>query len=74
MNDWNGTGLSVLEMSHRGKFFDSIQKKTRADLKQLMSIPDEFEILFFQGGATCSERELFKLPTCSPQASGHSCA
>jgi phosphoserine aminotransferase len=52
MSNWHGTGLSVLEMSHRGKHFDSIQQKTRADLKQLMCIPDDFEILFFQGGAS----------------------
>ncbi len=52
MNNWNGTGLSVMELSHRGVHMDAIQKKTRADLKKLMAIPDDFEILFFQGGAS----------------------
>jgi phosphoserine aminotransferase len=52
MTDWHGTGLSVIEMSHRAAPFNSIQKKLRDDLRILMSIPEEFEILFFQGGAS----------------------
>lgn len=49
---WNGCGTSVMEMSHRNAHFDSIQKKCRSDLKKLMDIPSEFEVLFFQGGAS----------------------
>lgn len=52
LTNWNGTGVSVMEMSHRNKWMDSIQQETRADLRKLMDIPEEFEILFFQGGAT----------------------
>ena len=50
--DWHGTGLSPLEMSHRGKQFLEISEKAKADLKDLLSIPDNFKILFMQGGAT----------------------
>ena len=49
---WQGTGLSVLEMSHRGKHFTSIAEKARDDLKKLLSVPDDFTIFFFQGGAS----------------------
>jgi phosphoserine aminotransferase len=52
MTNWHGTGLSVMEMSHRAAPFNSIQKKLRDDLRILMEIPEEFEILFFQGGAS----------------------
>lgn len=51
MLDWNGTGISVMEMSHRGKHFVSIAEGAKANLRKLMSIPDDFEIFFFQGGA-----------------------
>jgi len=50
--DWNGCGMSVMEMSHRGKQFMSIAEKTEADLRQLMSIPDNYKVLFLQGGAS----------------------
>jgi phosphoserine aminotransferase len=49
---WNGTGLSVMEMSHRSKAFCSIAEKAKTDLRTLLSIPDNFEIFFFSGGAT----------------------
>jgi phosphoserine aminotransferase len=52
MTNWHGTGLSVAEMSHRGKEFMSIIKKTEADLRELMHIPTNYHILFTAGGAT----------------------
>lgn len=50
--DWNGTGMSVMEMSHRGKDYMSIAGKAEADLRQLMAIPDNYKVLFLQGGAS----------------------
>ncbi len=50
--DWQGTGMSVMEMSHRGKAFVSIAEKADADLRELMAIPDDYHVLFLQGGAT----------------------
>jgi phosphoserine aminotransferase len=52
MFDWHGSGLSVMEMSHRGTYFKEIIETTKKDLRTLMEIPDEFEIFFFQGGAS----------------------
>jgi phosphoserine aminotransferase len=51
MLDWHGTGMSVMEMSHRGKEFISIADKAEADLRSLLAIPDSHEVLFLQGGA-----------------------
>jgi len=50
MLDWHGSGMSVMEMSHRGKEFVSIYEKTEADFRALMSVPSNFKILFMQGG------------------------
>jgi phosphoserine aminotransferase len=52
MLDWNGSGMSVMEMSHRGKAYMSIAAKAEADLRQLMAIPDNYKVLFLQGGAS----------------------
>jgi phosphoserine aminotransferase len=52
MLDWNGSGMSVMEMSHRGKEFMSIAAKAEADLRELMAIPDNYKVLFLQGGAS----------------------
>jgi len=52
MLDWRGTGMSVMEMSHRGKEFMSIAEKATNDLRELMAIPEDYEILFLQGGAS----------------------
>jgi phosphoserine aminotransferase len=52
MLDWNGSGMSVMEMSHRGKDYMSIAVKAEADLRQLMTIPDNYKVLFMQGGAS----------------------
>ncbi len=52
MLDYNGTGMSVMEMSHRSKPFASIIETAEADLRELMGIPDNYNVLFLQGGAT----------------------
>ncbi len=52
MTDWNGSGMSVMEMSHRGKEFMSIAATAEADLRELMAIPDNYKVLFLQGGAS----------------------
>jgi phosphoserine aminotransferase len=51
MLDWHGSGMSVMEMSHRGKEFTGILEKTEADLRQLLAIPANYKVLFLQGGA-----------------------
>jgi phosphoserine aminotransferase len=51
MLDWHGSGMSVMEMSHRGKEFLSILAKTEADFRTLLDVPDNYKVLFLQGGA-----------------------
>lgn len=51
MLDWHGSGMSVMEMSHRGKEFMGIAAKTEADLRSLLAVPANYKILFLQGGA-----------------------
>lgn len=50
--DWQGTGMSVMEMSHRSKVYLSIFERTKATFKEVMGIPDNYHILFLTGGAT----------------------
>jgi len=50
--DWRGSGMSVMEMSHRGKEFISIAAQAEADLRDLLNIPANYKVLFLQGGAT----------------------
>jgi phosphoserine aminotransferase len=52
MMDWQGSGMSVMEMSHRSKEFVSIAEKAEADLRELLEIPDNYKVLFLQGGAS----------------------
>lgn len=52
MLDWNGSGMSVMEMSHRGKEFMSIAAEAEADLREVLAIPDNYKVLFLQGGAS----------------------
>ena len=52
MLDYQGTGMSVMEMSHRSAAFKKIIEEAEADLRDLMSIPDNYKVLFLQGGAT----------------------
>ena len=51
MLDYRGSGMSVMEMSHRGKIYDGIIKEAEADLRDLLNIPDNYKVLFLQGGA-----------------------
>jgi len=52
MTDWRGTGMSVMEMSHRGKEFMGIAAEAEKDLRELLAIPSNYKVLFLQGGAT----------------------
>jgi len=52
MLDYKGSGMSVMEMSHRSKIYDNIIKEAEADLRDLMNIPDNYKVLFLQGGAS----------------------
>jgi len=52
MLDWRGQGMSVMEMSHRGKAFVGIAEQAEADLRELMAVPSGYKVLFLQGGAT----------------------
>lgn len=51
MLDWHGSGMSVMEMSHRGKEFLQIASEAESDLRELLSIPTNYKVLFLQGGA-----------------------
>ena len=50
--DYHGSGMSVMEMSHRSKWFDEIIQNTEADIRKVLNVPDNYKIGFFQGGAT----------------------
>lgn len=52
MLDWRGSGMSVMEMSHRGKEFMSIAEEAESDLRELLAIPSGYKVLFMQGGAS----------------------
>ncbi|MDR1736446.1 MAG: 3-phosphoserine/phosphohydroxythreonine transaminase [Oscillospiraceae bacterium] len=52
ITDYGASGMSVMEMSHRSKVFDAIITQTEASLREVMSIPEEYKVLFLQGGAT----------------------
>ena len=52
MLDWRGHGMSVMEMSHRGKAFVGIAQQAEADLRELLAVPANYKVLFLQGGAT----------------------
>jgi phosphoserine aminotransferase len=52
MLDWHGHGMSVMEMSHRGKAFVGIAQQAEADLRELLAVPSNYKVLFLQGGAT----------------------
>ncbi len=52
MLDWHGKGLSIMEMSHRSKDYVAVAEKAEADLRTLMNIPDNYKVLFLQGGAS----------------------
>lgn len=50
--NWQGSGMSVMEMSHRGKAFVGIAERAEADLRELLNVPANYKVLFLQGGAT----------------------
>lgn len=52
MLDWNGTGMSLMELGHRGKEFQKLAEQSEADFRELMSIPKNYHVLFLAGGAT----------------------
>jgi phosphoserine aminotransferase len=52
MLEWQGSGMSVMEMSHRDKYFMSIAEHAEADLRDIMRIPANYKVLFLQGGAS----------------------
>ena len=52
MLDYRGCGMSVMEMSHRSQVLDDIIKDAEKDLRELMNIPDNYKVLFLQGGAS----------------------
>ena len=52
MLDYKGTGMSVMEMSHRSKAYQAIIDEAEADLREIMNIPDNYKVLFLQGGAS----------------------
>ncbi|KAG8373604.1 hypothetical protein BUALT_Bualt11G0041600 [Buddleja alternifolia] len=63
--NWNGCGMSVMEMSHRGKEFLSIIQKAESDLRSLLNIPSNYSVLFLQGGAT-TQFAAIPLNLCKP--------
>ncbi|CAJ1942241.1 unnamed protein product [Sphenostylis stenocarpa] len=63
---WRGSGMSVMEMSHRGKDFTSIIEKAESDLRTLLQIPPEYSVLFLQGGAT-TQFAAVPLNLCAPE-------
>ncbi len=52
MLDWGDSGMSIMEMSHRGKEFMSVYEKAESTLREIMDIPDDYKVLFLQGGAS----------------------
>jgi phosphoserine aminotransferase len=52
MLDWHGTGMSIMELGHRGKEFKEVAENSEADLRELLSIPQNYHVLFLTGGAT----------------------
>ena len=59
MLDYRGAGMSVMEMSHRSKAYDTIIKEAEADLRELMNIPDNYKVLFLQG---CASQQFAMIP------------
>lgn len=52
LGDWHGCGMSIMEVSHRGQQFAAVAEKSEADLRKLLALPEDFAVLFLQGGAT----------------------
>jgi phosphoserine aminotransferase len=69
MLDWHGCGMGVMEMSHRGKEFVSIYEQAEADLRELLAVPQNFRILFMQGGGI-GENAIVPLNLAGPTSGG----
>ena len=69
MLDWHGSGMGVMEMSHRGKEFISIYEQAQADLRELLGVPKNFHILFMQGGGL-AENAIVPLNLCGLKPGG----
>ena len=54
LTDWQGSGMSVMEISHRSKAFVACAAQAEADLRELLAVPANYKVLFLQGGATAS--------------------
>ncbi|MFV1993712.1 MAG: 3-phosphoserine/phosphohydroxythreonine transaminase [Acidiferrobacterales bacterium] len=67
--DWQGSGISIMEMSHRGKEFISIAQQAETDLRELMAIPKNYKVLFLQGGAS-TQFAMVPLNLCAPGNAG----
>ncbi|MCA1714807.1 MAG: 3-phosphoserine/phosphohydroxythreonine transaminase [Gammaproteobacteria bacterium] len=66
MLDWRGAGASIVELSHRGSEFIQVAAQAEADLRTLLSVPDEYAVLFLQGGATM-QQALIALNFAAPE-------
>ncbi|KAG9442683.1 hypothetical protein H6P81_018537 [Aristolochia fimbriata] len=66
--NWRASGMSIMEMSHRGKEFLSVIQKAESDLRALLRVPDDYEVLFLQGGAT-TQFAAIPLNLCTSQDS-----
>ncbi|MEG3194195.1 aminotransferase class V-fold PLP-dependent enzyme, partial [Lysobacter sp. D1-1-M9] len=58
--EWHGAGASIVELSHRGPEFMQVAAEAESDLRKLLSVPDDYAVLFLQGGAT-TQQALFAL-------------
>jgi phosphoserine aminotransferase len=65
--DWHGSGMSVMEISHRGKAFTQVAQEAEADLRDLLSVPPGYRVLFLQGGAS-AQFSLIPMNLAAPQA------
>ena len=68
MLDWHGSGMSVMEMSHRGKEFIAIHAEAESLLRELLTIPANYKVLFMQGGAIAENVNITRVAV---QAEGH---
>lgn len=69
LTDWRGGGMSVMEISHRGKAFTALAQQAEASLRRLLSVPASYRVLFMQGGAT-AQFSAIPLNLASPQSIG----
>ena len=70
MLDWQGSGMGVMEMSHRGPDFTAIHQQAQADLRELLAIPEQFHILFMQGGGLTENAIVQNLCQCQGRFCG----